>query len=192
VPFSGAGVLTITGVYPTYMTSAYVFTLPSVATVTQTGNLWAGDSTDATAPAVVLPPDTLTSMRMVTTLYGGSNGGACVDATAQAPCMFYQFTLADTATFKFSVDWDGSPADSTRMTLFGCAAPYVAATCLATPQARDTTSKAPFRPTKFTVKFAAGTHLIVLERKATATTAPPKGPTTAPKNFRWTITRPGH
>ncbi len=188
VPFSNADVLTISGVYPTYMSSDFTFDLPSVSTVTQTGNLWAGDSIDATVPTLVLPASTK-SGKMITTLYGGTNGGACVDPTAQAPCMFYQFTLADTSTIKFSVDWDGTPADSTRMTLIGCPAPYNAVTCLATPEVRDTTSKKPFRPTKFTFKFAAGTHLIILERKSTATTGPPTGPTKAPRNFRWTITR---
>ena len=183
VPFS-SGTLKLANVYPRYMSKAFVFTLPYKSAVTQTGNFWAGDSTPGTAPAVVLPAAGK-STPMITTLFSGANNAAsCPDATAQGPCMFYTLSPAVAESLKFSVTWDGSPADSTNVDIFACASPYSAATCGATPEAAGRTAK---RPESFTLKFPAGTHYFVIERNSTKATTP--GPTTAPKNFRITISR---
>ncbi len=183
VPFSDPGVLNIAGVYPTYLGSGVGYAVQGVATVTQTGSVWAGDDAPGTAPVLTLPATAGKVVPMITPLFGGNNAASCVQPTAQGPCMFYQFTVAASTKLTFSVDWDGNPSDSTDINLFACASPYNAATCLTSPQAVDTSKTA--RPAAFTATFATGTHVIVLERKATKPTVPAA---IAPRNFLWTIT----
>ena len=184
VPFSDPGALNVSGVYPTYLGSGVGYLVKSVATVTQTGSVWAGDSAAATAPVLVLPAASGGEVPMITPLYSGSNAASCVQPTAQGPCMFYQFTVAASTTLDFSVDWDGNPSDSTDINLFACPSPYNAAACLASPEGIDTSKTA--RPAAISATFAAGTHVVVLERKATKPTIPAA---TAPRNFRWLITK---
>ena len=191
VPFSSAGKPKLSSVYTTYMGSDFTFNLPSASVVTQTGDLWDGDSTAATAPALVMP-DIATKgsvQPMITNLYAGDNHTACPEPTAQGPCMYYGFALTDTATLTFATTWDGSPADSTRIVTFACASPFSAVTCSATAfEAADTVTKK--RPKSVKFKFPAGNHLFIIERRNTAATTPtPPGPTTPPKNIRVTITR---
>ena len=103
--------------------------------------------------------------------------------------MYYGFALTDTATLTFATNWDGSPADSTRIVTFACVSPFSAVTCSAAAfEAADTVTKK--RPKSVKFKFPAGNHLFIVERRNTAATTPtPPGPTTPPKNIRVTITR---
>ena len=103
--------------------------------------------------------------------------------------MYYGFALTDTATLTFATNWDGSPADSTRIVTFACVSPFSAVSCNATAfEAADTATQK--RPKSVKFKFPAGNHLFIIERRNTAaTTATPPAPTTPPKNIRVTITR---
>src|SRR5207253_10715464 len=79
VPFSSAGKSKLASVYTTYMGSDFTFTLPSASSVTQSGDFWGGDSSAATAPALVMP-DVATKgsvQPMITNLYAGDNHTAC-------------------------------------------------------------------------------------------------------------------
>src|SRR6266702_1160436 len=140
VPFSDKARLVIDSIAPTYITTNR-YELTTVDSVAQTGDFWAGDDNTTTAPQLfpMFPGDSLpggTTIPMITNL-GPDNQALCPDNTAQGPCMFYQFTLADTATLKVSMDWDGSPADLIDLDVFACPAPYNASTCNTSPEGVD-------------------------------------------------------
>ncbi len=193
VPFSDKARLVIDSIAPTYITTNR-YELTTVDSVAQTGDFWAGDDNTTTAPQLfpMFPGDSLpggTTAAMITNL-GPDNQALCPDNTATGPCMFYQFTLADTATLKVSMDWDGSPADLIDLDVFACPAPYNASTCNTSPEGVDGinhgTGDDITRPEAFLFLFPAGTHYLVIQRYQTG------NPTTTvpPRNIRLTITHP--
>jgi hypothetical protein len=199
VPFSNKARLVIDSIAPPYI-SSNEYELSTVDTVIQTGDFWDGDSSTTTAPQLfpMFPGDSLPAgakTPMITNLTSGNevainNQPLCPDNTAQGPCLFYQFTLADTATLKVSMDWDGSPADLIDLDVFACPAPYSASACQASPEGADGinhgVADAITRPEAFTYLFPAGTHFLVIQRFQTG------NPTTTvpPRNIRLTITHP--
>jgi hypothetical protein len=86
--------------------------------------------------------------------------------------MFYTLTLADTATIALTMNWDGSPADSTHLVAYVCPSPYNVATCQAahgstTFMGGRTSGAYPARPlSTSTHTFAAGTYYVVVEFRA--------------------------
>ncbi len=201
VPFSDKARLVIDSIAPTYIaTNRYELT--TVDTVAQTGDFWDGDDSPTTAPQLFpmfagdsLPAGATTPM--ITNLTSGnnvaiSNQALCPDSTAQGPCLFYQFTLADTATLKVSMDWDGSPADLIDLDVFACPAvgAYSRSACQASLEGSDGVNHGTgddiTRPEAFLFAFPAGTHYLVIQRYQTGnplTTVPPR-------NIRLTITHP--
>ena len=193
VPFSDPGKLKIDSIAPTYI-ATNEYSLNTVSSVTQTGDLWMGDSSATTAPTIPLPAADGAKLPMITNLFERDNKAVCPDASVagfQGPCMFYQFALSDTMTLKFLVDWDGTPADLTDLDIFACTAATVqTATCGTSPESgtagkQKSTVTVAKRPEAFSFLFPAGTHFLVIERR---TTFNPTG-TTPPSNVRVTITR---
>src|SRR5207245_1065095 len=196
VPFSNKARLVIDSIAPPYI-STNAYELSTVDTVAQTGDFWDGDSSTTTAPLLfpMFPGDSLpggTTIPMITNLTSGNevainNQPLCPDNTAQGPCLFYQFTLADTATLKVSMNWDGSPVDLTDLDVFACPAPYNASACNTSPEGVDGINHgladAAVRPEAFTYHFPAGQHFLVIQRFQTGS------PTTTvpPRNIRLTI-----
>jgi len=192
-PFADAGRLKIDSIAPTYIATNQ-YSLNTVGTVTQTGDFWIGDSSATTAPTLALPASDGAKLPMITNLFERDNKAICPDAAVtgfQGPCMFYQFTLADTMTIKFLLDWDGTPAELTDLDIFACTAATVqTASCGTTPESgtagkQKSTTTVAKKPESFFFTFPAGTHFLVIERR---TTFNPTG-TTPPRNLRVTITR---
>lgn len=112
VPYGGApGGLTISGIAPTYVTGS-TFTLPSAAGITSiSGDFWAADNSWQTAPDITqyLPAPGKHSGFILTV--GTPNASVCPEAVlgfgSSGPCMMFRFTLADTASYNFSVNWEG-------------------------------------------------------------------------------------
>src|SRR5258708_493395 len=133
VPFSDSGPATITSDRATYI-AGVVGTVKSVQSVKQTGNVWASDTSFATAPDIsALLPASGKSYKMIITTAADSakqcpeiaadtthsvqhdtvGVNAVFDtvltATAvQNPCMYFKFVLAATDTLKFTLDWEGT------------------------------------------------------------------------------------
>ena len=185
--------LKVDSVAPTYI-ATNEYSLNTVGSVTQTGDFWVGDSSATTAPTISLPATDGAKLPMITNLFERDNKTVCPDAAVsgfQGPCMFYQFTLADTMTIKFLVDWDGTPADLIDLDIFACTAATVQGpSCGPSPESgtagkQKSTTTVAKRPESFFFTFPAGTHFLVIERR---TTFNPTG-TTPPRNVRVTITR---
>lgn len=174
--FGGSGAATVTAVNTTYLPDpTTTFTLKTATGVTTTGRFWAGDTAAATAPALTLPAPGGTGT-VITNLSGASNAASCADSVAVGaplgPCMFYTLTVADTFPLHFTMDWDGSPADSTHLVAYLCPSPYNIATCQAARSGstfmggRSSKGAYPARPLSTTAsKFAAGTYYFVIEQR---------------------------
>src|SRR6266576_392149 len=132
VPFSDSGPVTITADSATYVPGV-VRTIKSVQSVKQTGNVWASDTTFATAPDIsaLLPLAASSYNMLITTAADSAN--ACPEIAAdtthnvqrdtllnnttfdttltktaiQNPCMYFKFVLGGTTTLNFTVDWEG-------------------------------------------------------------------------------------
>lgn len=111
VPFSDPGPISIGGVNVTYVTGLRV-TLPTSASVTQTGNRWAAASSWQTAPDIsaLLPAAASTSRLIVTR--GTENVAVCPELSfaSAGPCMMFKYTVAATTTLNFTADWEGTAA----------------------------------------------------------------------------------
>lgn len=123
VPYgAGPGPLTISGIAVTYLPGASV-SLNTAANVVVTGDFWAGDSSWQTAPDITarLPVLNGTSLFIVTT--GRPNASKCPEVVlgfgSTGPCMMFRMSLADTATYSFSVDWQGG-ASSPDIDIYAC------------------------------------------------------------------------
>ena len=180
VPFSSAGVLTITGIVTTFIPGLEV-TLPTTTSVTQTGNYWAGDNSWQTAPDITafLPASGKSSI-IVSTSPAVNNQPVCPEGGGSTgPCTMFKFTLADTATLRFSTDWEGT-ATAPDMDIYVCSDSTVAnfgTACFECGGGGATASK-PQAIANF--KYSAGTHYLVIEDFDGATS----------KNLFTTISRP--
>ena len=181
-PFSDPGALTITGVVTTFIPGLEV-DLPSSVSVTQTGNRWAGDASWQTAPDITtLLPAAGQSAIMVSTT-GAANVAVCPEGVlafgSSGPCMMYKFTLADTATYKFTTDWEGTAA-APDIDIYACSDSTLAnfgAACFEDGGGGATGAKPQATANH---KYTAGTHYFVIEDYAGAPS----------KNYITTISRP--
>jgi len=166
VPYGSApGPLTISGVALTYLPGVAV-SLNTASSVTVTGDFWAGDSSWQTAPdiATLLPADGASNFFITTT--GRPNAAKCPEVAlgfgSTGPCMMFHFSLADTATYSFSVDWQGG-ASSPDIDVYACSDSTVAnfgAACFEDGGGGATGAK-PQEINSFT--FPAGEHWFVIE-----------------------------
>jgi hypothetical protein len=179
-PFSDAGAPTITGVLPTFIPGLHL-TLPTSVSVVQTGDRWAGDGSWQTAPNITaLLPASGKSSKMISTT-GPANVAVCPELAfaSSGPCMMFKFTLADTATYKFTTDWEGT-ATAPDVDIYVCSDSTVAnfGTACFEDGGGGATSAKPQATANH--KYTAGTHYFVIENYDGAPS----------KNYRTTISRP--
>jgi hypothetical protein len=110
-PFSSPGPITIGGINVTYVTGLRA-TLPTTASVTQTGDNWAASGSWQTAPDIsALLPAAASTSRMIVTRTTASNAAVCGEGPAggsTGPCMMFRFDVAATTTYTFTIDWEGA------------------------------------------------------------------------------------
>jgi len=178
--FSTPSKLTITGIA---FIPGLELTLETIGSVTQTGDFWAADNSWQTAPDITaLLPAAGTSTKMISTS-GPANVAVCPEGVlgfgSSGPCMMFKFTLADTATYKFTTDWEGTAA-APDIDIYVCGDSTVAnfgASCFE-DGGNGATGAKPQATVNF--KYAAGTHYFVIENYDGAVS----------KNLRTTIARP--
>jgi hypothetical protein len=176
-PFASPGVLNIGGVVVTYAPGLEL-KLKTSTSVTQTGDYWAKDSSWQTAPDItaLLPAPGATSQMIAGP--GPLNGPVICPEGSDGPCMMFKFTLADTATYAFTTDWEGA-ATAPDVDIYACSDSTVAnfgAACFEDGGAGATAVK-PQTTGKHT--YPAGTHYFVIETFGNPS-----------KNYRTTIVRP--
>lgn len=173
VPFAGAGPLTVSGINVTWVPGLTV-ALPTVSSVTPTGDFWAGDTNFTTAPVIPIPATAGGQQFMITNLPAVSNNTHCAEVVlgfgSAGPCTIYQFTLAAPTNLTISTGWN-SAGD---LDIYSCPSQTIA-TC----GQEGFGGAGSANPESFTFTFPAGTHYFVVERYAGAT----------PTNIRVTITR---
>jgi hypothetical protein len=167
VPFGAAGPATITGINVTYVPGLIV-TLPSTATVTQTGDFWApGDTGYASAPAINLPTATGQSTVFLSMVPSINNDANCAEGTASGAtgnCTIFKYTANGTDSLQFTTNWTPATtaADASDIDTYSCGSAGVAA-CFEDGGAGATAKT----PEKFSFKPSAGTHYFVLEQFST-------------------------
>ncbi|HEV2672119.1 MAG TPA: hypothetical protein VGU74_13575 [Gemmatimonadales bacterium] len=115
VPFGAAGPTTISGIAVTYV-PGLVGALPTAQPVVQTGSVWAGDTSFATAPTIPLPTVTNQSFRYITPLPSVLNDALCAEGTASGAtgkCTMYKYTANGTDSLTFSVNWTPATVGAT-------------------------------------------------------------------------------
>jgi len=184
VPFSDPGALTFTNIGLTYLPGTTV-SLPGATPFTQTGDLWTSATDWQTAPDIsgILPGSGGSSAFLVTDP-SVDNSTVCPEAAlgfgSSGPCLMFKFTLADTATFKFTTSWEGAAA-APDVDIYACGDSTVAnfgSACFE-DGGNGATSSLPQSTGNF--QYAAGTHWFVIEVYDNSS------PT---KNIWTTITRP--
>jgi hypothetical protein len=166
VPFGATGPATIGGIVVTYVPGLIV-SLPSTATVTQTGDFWApGDTGYASAPSINLPTATgqaVTFVMPAPTIDNDANCGEGTGAGGIGQCTIFKYTANGTDSLTFAANWtpptDG--ADNSDIDIYSCGSAGVAACFEGGPAgAAGATGST---PQSFTIKPTAGTHYFVLE-----------------------------
>ena len=164
VPFGATGAATISGINVTYVANLIV-TLPSTATVTQTGDLWApGDTSYATAPTIALPAatgQTTTFLSLVPSVSTDANCGEGTGAGGTGNCTFFKYTANGTDSLQFTTSWTPATtaADASDIDTYSCGSAGVSA-CFEDGGAGASAKT----PETFRFKPAAGTHYFVIEQ----------------------------
>lgn len=170
VPYgAGPGPLTISGITVTYLPGASV-SLNTAASVVVTGDFWAGDSLWQTAPDITTLLPLLNGTSLFITTTGRPNASKCPERVlfgpppngSTGPCMIFHLTLADTATYSFSVDWQGG-ASSPDIDIYACSDSTIAnfgSACFEDGGGGATGAK----PQEInSYQFPAGNHWFVIE-----------------------------
>jgi hypothetical protein len=167
VPFSAPGPLTIAGVLVTSYTPPLAVTLPTPATVSQTGDFWApGDTGYASAPTIPLPTVTGQSTKFITLLPAINNNAHCGEGTGSGgtgACTIFKYTANGTDSLEFNVNWTPptvAATDVSDIDIYSCGSAGVAA-CFEGGSAAGATAKT---PEVFTIKATAGVHYLVIEK----------------------------
>jgi hypothetical protein len=182
VPFSDAGAVTITHVVVTFIPNTEL-TLPTSASVHQTGDRWVNDSSWHTAPDITAAlPASGTSVQLVSAP-GPANKAVCPEFVlafgSAGPCMMFKFTLADSTILNFTTDWEGG-ATNPDVDIYACSDSTLAnfgTACFEDGGAGATSAKPQSTGNH---KYPAGTHYFVIENFAGA----------ASRNLYTTISRP--
>lgn len=159
VPFSSAAPLSISGIAVTYVPGLSV-TLPTAATVTQTGDAWTGDLTFATAPTIAIPAAVGATTYLLTNFAGANPAGNCAEIEfgfgSAGPCVIYKFVVPAGETLDVDVvaDWD-SGAD---IDIYSCDATGLGG-CFEDGGGGATGAQ----PEDFSFAFPEGTHYLVIE-----------------------------
>jgi hypothetical protein len=127
-PFSSAAAVRIKGVVTTFIPGLHL-TLPTAASVTQTGDRWAGAGSWQTAPDITA---SLPAAGQSVKLLSGSvpnNKAICPEFVlgfgSGGPCTMFKFTLAAATTLNFTTDWEGKPDSSVTPPIPAAANPDV-------------------------------------------------------------------
>ena len=125
---AATGPWTIAGVVVTYVPGLTVsLTTPPV---TPAASQWAASRSWQTAPNIsnLIPAVGGASTRMTVPPVSPNNAAVCPEVAlgfgSAGPCMMFRFDLADTATVRFTTDWDGTTA--TDVDVYVCADTTVA------------------------------------------------------------------
>lgn len=170
---AGSGPWTISGIVPTYV-AGLEGTLPTDASVNTTGSLWAASNSWQTAPNIsnLIPAPGGAPRRMTVAPVSPNNAAVCPEVAlgfgSAGPCMMFRFVLTDTATVRFTTDWDGTTA--TDVDVYVCADTTVAgfgANCFEDGGAGATGAKP--QSTGPTNTLPAGSHWFVIELYAGTT-----------------------
>src|SRR6266850_315232 len=169
VPFSAPGPLTIAGVSVISYAPPLAVTLPTSASVTQTGDFWApGDTGYASAPTLVLPAVTGKSTKFITLLPSINNDAHCGEGTGSGglgACTIFKYTANGTDSLEFKASWTPptvAATDVSDIDIYSCGSAGVAA-CFegGAAGAAGATAKT---PEVFTIKPSAGVHYFVVEK----------------------------
>jgi hypothetical protein len=169
VPYGANGPLTIAGIAVTYVAGLKV-SLPTSATVTQTGDFWApGDTGYASAPSMPLPAATNDSVVYLVPVPSIANDANCGEGTgsgATGSCLIFKYTANGTDSLKFTTNWSPgtNAADVSDMDTYSCGAAGVGACFEETPPGAGAGAKT---PESFTIKPSAGVHYYVAEQFST-------------------------
>jgi hypothetical protein len=181
VPFSDPGKLTIGGIALTYVAGSSV-TLPTAASVTQTGDFWGQlDSPYVTAPTLTIPAASGQSTAIITDPLAINNVGHCAEGGETGPCMVFKFVLAASTALTFTANWEGA-ALAPDVDIYACPSPQAAPADLATcggAAVGGFGGATAAKPQTFGGTFAAGTYYLVVEIYDNTTTT---------KNITTTIT----
>jgi hypothetical protein len=167
VPFGTAGPATIDGIDVTYV-PGLVITRATEQAITQTGDLWAGDTAYTTAPTLPLPTVTGQAFQYLTMLPTIDNDAHCGEGTgggATGKCTIFKYVANGTDSLRFSVNWtpptDAASGDA-DIDIYSCTSAGVAG-CFegGAAGAAGATGKT---PEVFTIKPSAGTHYLVIEQ----------------------------
>ena len=184
VPFSDPGTLSFTDIGLSYFPTKGA--LPGTVSVTQSGDFWGTAPTSwQTAPDItaLLPASGATSGLLVTDP-SVDNAAVCPEAAlgfgSSGPCLMFRFTLADTATLKFTTSWEGD-AVTPDVDIYACGDSTVAnfGTACFEDGGAGATGSLPQSTGNHT--YAAGDHWFVIELYDNSS------PT---KNISTTIARP--
>jgi hypothetical protein len=167
VPFSDPGTLSFTDVGLSYLAGTKV-SLPGTVSVTQTGDFWGTAPTSwQTAPNITaLLPASGTTSGILVTDPGANNAAVCPEAAlgfgSSGPCMMFRFTLADTATLKFTTSWEGG-AVTPDVDIYACADSTVANFGTACFEDGGAGATGSLPQSTGNHKYTAGDHWFVIE-----------------------------
>ncbi|MFN2571093.1 MAG: hypothetical protein ABR537_05700 [Gemmatimonadales bacterium] len=167
VPFGAAGPVTIGGINVTYVPGLRV-AIATAQSVTQTGDLWAGDTAYTTAPTIPLPTVTGDSVVMVTDLPSVLNDAHCGEGTgggATGKCTIFKYVANGTDSLTFAANWTPPTSTTTGesdIDIYSCNSTGVAG-CFEGGAAGAAGASAK-TPEVFTIKPTAGTHYLVIEQ----------------------------
>ena len=184
VPFSDPGAPSFTDIALTYLPGTTV-ALNGATSFTQTGDFWASATDWQTAPDISgILPTSGGSSTILATDPSVNNAAVCPEAALGAgssgPCLMFKFTLADTATFKFTTSWEGS-ALAPDVDIYACADSTVANFGTACFEDGGAGATGSLPQSTGNHQYPAGTHWFVIEVFDNSS------PT---KNIWTTITRP--
>jgi len=176
-PFSNPGAVNIGGIVVTYAPGLEL-TRKTSTSVTQTGDFWAKDSSWQTAPDITPLLPAAGKSSLVIAGAGPLNGPDICPEGSDGPCIMFKFTLADTATFAFSTDWEGA-ALAPDVDIYACSDSTVANFGDACFEDGGGGATAVKPQTTGNHTYPAGTHYFVIETFGNPS-----------KNYRTTIARP--
>lgn len=169
VPFSSPAPLTIAGVLVTSYSPPLAVTLPTSASVAQTGDFWApGNTGYASAPTLTLPTVTNDSTTFITLLPSVDNDANCGEGTGAGgtgSCTIFKYNANGTDSLQFKANWTpatNATTGNSDIDIYSCGSAGVSA-CFE-GGAAGAQGASIRTPEIFTIKPTAGVHYLVIEK----------------------------